>query len=68
MLAQQLRAEYDRLTAPERSYAVRLEDNDLLWSGRVDDQPRVLRKEPDASFPRRVMAGVIRFLPIESQL
>lgn len=68
VLARQLRAEYDRLTAPGRSYAVHLKDDNLLWSDRVGGQPRVLRSEPDASFPRRVMAGVIRFLPIESQL
>lgn len=68
VLAQQLHAEYDRLTAPGRSYRVSLKNGHLVWSDRVGDQPRVLRKEPDAAFPRRVMAGVIRFLPIESQL
>ncbi|MGK7861135.1 phospholipase D family protein [Falsiroseomonas sp. E2-1-a4] len=68
-LARELRAEHDRLADPARSWRLGLEDGRLTWTGTgPDGRPRTLRREPDASLRRRMLARVLRWLPIESQL
>jgi putative cardiolipin synthase len=68
-LAAELRAEHVRLADPARSWRLGLEDGRLVWSGLdAHGQPCRLHREPDASLRRRVLARVLRWLPIESQL
>ena len=67
-LADQLRAEYDRLTDPDRSWLVTLESGRLSWEGRVGDAMQVFDKEPDTTLTRRVLARVFGWLPIEPYL
>jgi putative cardiolipin synthase len=68
VLVEKLREEFARLTDPARSWRVGLEGGRLTWTDRVDDQARVLYREPDASLTRRVLARVLGWLPIEPQL
>ncbi len=68
-LARELRAEHDRLADPSRSWRLGLEEGRLTWTGTGQDgRLQTLRREPDASLRRRVLARVLRWLPIESQL
>ncbi|MBX6374426.1 MAG: phospholipase D family protein, partial [Acetobacteraceae bacterium] len=68
-LASELRAEHDRLADPVRSWRVGLEGGRLTWTGMgADGRLRTLRHEPGASLRRRLVAGLVRWLPIESQL
>lgn len=68
-LARELRAEHDRLADPARSWRLGLENGRLTWTGiGADGRPRLLRHEPAASYRRRAMAWLLRWLPIESQL
>ncbi len=67
-LCRRLLAEHARLTDPERSYRVGLEDGRLVWSDEGRSGPRVQRHEPAASLHRRVIARIVSWLPIESQL
>jgi putative cardiolipin synthase len=68
-LAAEVRAEYLRLASPAHSYWVfRDRDGAARWLDRAASPPRVLATEPDASLPRRALARVLGWLPIESQL
>lgn len=68
-LARELRAEHDRLADPARSWRLGMEDGRLIWTGTgPDGEPRTVLLEPDASWRRRALARVLRWLPIESQL
>ena len=68
-LARALQAEYDHLAAADMSYSVHLNaDGDLRWLDRLSDPPRVLDSEPDSRRGQRVMARILGWLPIESQL
>ncbi|GGG26903.1 phospholipase D family protein [Caldovatus sediminis] len=68
-LAAELRAEHDRLADPSRSWRVSLEGGRLTWTGTgAGGRLQVLRHEPGASLRRRLVAGLVRWLPIESQL
>jgi putative cardiolipin synthase len=40
----------------------------LTWEARANGRTRRLHREPEAGFARRLLAGIVRFLPIESQL
>ncbi len=69
VLAEQLRQEFLKLTHADISYEVSLDDRGRLqWLDRSGNPPRVLDSEPDATWPRRVLARVLGWLPIESQL
>ncbi|WP_431272846.1 hypothetical protein [Dankookia sp. P2] len=51
------------------SWRVTLEQGRLVWIDRDGDgQRRVLSSEPGASLQRRILAGLVRLLPIEEQL
>ena len=43
-------------------------DNRLLWMTEEQGQPKIYRREPDAAISRRIIAGIMRILPLESQL
>jgi putative cardiolipin synthase len=63
-----LRAEYERLIDPARSWKVGLEKGRLAWSDRVDGRARSVHVEPDATLGRRILARVLGWIPIEPQL
>ena len=68
-VAQQVRREHQRLAAPAHSWRVTCAaPGELLWTGEEAGQPVALDSEPGASFTRRVLSGLLRLLPIESQL
>jgi putative cardiolipin synthase len=67
-LAAGVRAEYLRLASPGSSYWVFLgADGEVRWLDRARVPPQVLDSEPDAGLGRRVLARVLRWLPIASQ-
>lgn len=67
-LAGELVEMFEEETAPSVSYRLGLEGARLVWHDRSNGTERLLRGEPDASLLRRFIAGIIRVLPIESQL
>ncbi|WP_206664644.1 phospholipase D family protein [Dankookia rubra] len=68
-LAQALRAEHVRLADPVRSWRVTLDQGRLAWIDSDAQGPRrTPSNEPGASLQRRILAGLVRLLPIEEQL
>lgn len=67
-LADEMTREFDRMTDPERSWAVELAGLRLAWTDQVDGHARVLRHEPDSSAARRIIARVLGWLPLEPLL
>ncbi len=67
-LAGELALMFEEETSPAISYRVGIEEARLVWRDRANGSERLVRHEPDASLARRMIAGVIRILPIESQL
>lgn len=67
-LAKELQSIFDDETLPEMSYRLALENGRPVWRDRTNGTERWLRREPDAGILRRLIAGAIRFLPLESQL
>ncbi|MBN8736168.1 MAG: phospholipase D family protein [Xanthomonadales bacterium] len=68
-LGKSLEDEFRRLADPALSYTVRLDANGKLrWEDAVRQPPAILEREPDATLARRVIAKVLRWLPIETQL
>jgi len=64
-----LQAEYQRLAGPALSYSVELmPDQQLRWEDASTQPVQILEQEPEASLPRRAIAAVLRWLPIETQL
>jgi putative cardiolipin synthase len=64
-LAGHLAREYRRLVDPRRSYRLSLTPRGRLrWTDAAGTQPH----EPDASWSRRAMARLVKWLPIEAQL
>lgn len=56
-------------TSREMSFELTLnERQNLTWTGLVRGKPQHYRREPYASISRRVLAGIMGFLPLESQL
>lgn len=55
---------FDKVLASRQTWAVTLESGDLQWY----DGQEIRDKDPDASFGRRFMAGLMRYMPIQSQL
>lgn len=61
--------EYRHLTGPDLSYWVYLNaDEDVRWLDRTGNPPAALKTEPDSTRKQRVMANLVRWLPVESQL
>lgn len=68
-VARQVRDEHDRLAAPARSWRVTREGRRRLrWTAEEGGVTVTRRREPDASLSLRILARVLRMLPIESQL
>lgn len=55
---------FEELTAPDKSYEVYLDGSATRWH----DGARELTEEPFASRSRRLVAAIVRHLPIKSQL
>lgn len=58
----------DKERSRRTSYRLFLDGRRLLWEGYRDGELTQFRSEPEAGLWRRVIAGVIRYLPVESQL
>lgn len=68
-LAKAVRNEYLRLSAPDLSYWMALDENGMpRWLDRVSKPPSLLSKEPDTTGWQRFSAHAISWLPLESQL
>ena len=68
-LAVALREEYLRLSGGGKSYWVYLdEEARLRWLDRAAEPPVVLEHEPESGLWPRVVARVVGWLPVESQL
>lgn len=67
-LVDEVEAVFQEETRPANSFRLTLENGRLRWHDSEDNRPRVLRHEPEAGFWRRLIAGIIGILPIESQL
>ena len=68
-LVAEMRTLFREETEPQTSYRVFLaDDGSLRWEGEEDGAVRVYGREPEATFARRVLAAVVSWLPIESQL
>jgi len=68
-LADQMREQFERTTAPELSYRVVVEEGEgLVWYDRKKGRDRRLEREPDASAGRRLSVTLMRLLPIDSLL
>jgi putative cardiolipin synthase len=63
-IAAEVDAVFERLTAADKSYEAFLDGAATRWH----DGDRVLTEEPDATLSRRLMAAIVRHLPIKSQL
>jgi putative cardiolipin synthase len=59
---------FDLETHPASAFRLSLEKGRLLWSEEAGHAVHVRTREPEAGFWRRVTAGIIGWLPIESQL
>ncbi|MBX3576289.1 MAG: phospholipase D family protein [Rhizobiaceae bacterium] len=67
-LAEQLGRWIEEEKSPAVSYRVSLSAGGLVWNGQRNEELRSLRREPEASFMRRLLAGLVRYLPVESEL
>lgn len=68
-LALGLQAEHERLATPSRSWRPWLAEGRMVWTDHdAQGQPRRQTSEPSASLPRRLLAALVRLLPIEAQL
>jgi len=67
-LVAELRRRFHREIRPQTSYSVSLRDGKLAWTGSDQGQVHQYSHEPEASLSRRILAALVRHLPIESQL
>lgn len=68
-LAQQLSALFEEVATPQRSFAVTLDAKGrTLWTETRDGKTLQYDSDPYASWGRRAITWVLKFLPIESQL
>lgn len=66
---QQLARTLSRWTDEEQSWRLGLDDRgDLLWQGREQGQPVVLRTEPETSAWQRFRVWLLSWLPVEAQI
>jgi len=54
--------------SPQTSYRVFLKSGKICWEGEAEGEMRQYAHEPAASLSRRLLARLVRHLPIESQL
>ncbi len=67
-LLAEVRSIFDEETSPINSFRLSLSNDRLRWHDQCEGRARTLKREPEAGFLRRVTAGIIGILPIESQL
>jgi len=67
-LASEVEAVISAQISPRSAFRLSLQGEKLTWTDSADSGPRELRHEPQASLRRRLVAKVISYLPIESQL
>jgi putative cardiolipin synthase len=67
-LVRQIRDIFADETSPQKSYRVRIDNDEIVWQDGSSGGIRTWRDEPGAGIGRRLMATLISFLPIESQL
>jgi putative cardiolipin synthase len=68
-LVAEMRALFETETAPALSYRVFLSENGgLRWQGGREGAGDIFDHEPEASLSRRIIARIVEWLPIESQL
>ena len=67
-LVAELRHRFQSEISPEASYRLELKANVLHWHGCDEGKLQDYTHEPEAGYFRRVLAGLVRHLPIESQL
>jgi putative cardiolipin synthase len=67
-LASELQGLFEHDMSPSTSYRVWLERGRLLWEGIDSGRIRRFSSEPKASLRRRLVAFIVRWLPMESQL
>jgi len=67
-LAGEVRTLFARETQPDMSYRLRVEDGALIWEGEMDGTVRNSLREPEATLMRRLVATIVGWLPVHSQL
>jgi putative cardiolipin synthase len=67
-VAAELRRWIEREKSPEASYRLSLRGSKLGWEGDEDGSMRQYAWEPESTWSRRLLARLVRLLPIESQL
>jgi putative cardiolipin synthase len=67
-LVGELRHFFQTEISPETSYRLELKNNVLHWHGCDEGMLQEYTHEPEAGISRRVLAALVRHLPIESQL
>ncbi len=67
-LVAELRNRFQSEISPEASYRLELKGNVLHWHGCDEGKLQDYTHEPEAGFFRRILASLVRHLPIESQL
>jgi putative cardiolipin synthase len=55
-------------TSPQKSYRIRIDGGEITWQDGWGGAVRTLRDEPEAGIGRRLVATIVSFLPIQSQL
>jgi putative cardiolipin synthase len=63
-----MRKRFTQEIAGHTSYRLSLKGARVAWEGEVDGKKRKFAGEPEAGLGRKLLALLIRFLPIESQL
>ena len=67
-LVAELRRRFQAEISPEASYRLELKNNALHWHGCDGGRSQNYSHEPEAGIFRRILAILVRHLPIESQL
>ena len=67
-LVAELRQRFQSEISPEASYRLELKGNVLHWHGYDEGRLQDYTNEPEAGIFRRILAALVRHLPIESQL
>ncbi|MBB6468705.1 putative cardiolipin synthase [Aminobacter lissarensis] len=67
-LAKEVETVISAQTSPRSAFRLSLHGDKLTWTDSAASGPRELSHEPQASLRRRLVAKVISYLPIESQL
>lgn len=67
-LIRQLKELFAVETSREMSYELSLESDKLVWKGEIAGRDTVFHREPQAPLIRRIIARIVGWLPIQSQL